>query len=433
MSKILDVFETISKINRCSGNYEGFLAFIKEYAKDKGYECQVDATNNILCKKKGSKPKLALQAHYDIVCLVDNHVPKLIKEGNILRADNSTLGADDGMGCAYILILMELGYDLEYVFTSDEEIGLIGANNIDFELSAKYMLNIDSESEDEICVGCAGGLDITACSDDKKIIQNLRNYNIYEIEIDNLPGGHSGLDIDKNVPNAIKLVIQAVKESKAQLVDINGGERTNSIAKHCKAMVAAKTMPKAIHENMTVKLLDDVNSEHYLKYSKNIVNFLYSFSHGVRAYNHDLDGVQTSINLAKVSSDASKGIVVELSARSMSDYDLALLADETKTMFKGFGFKKVQFCSGHKAWSPDINEFTNAIEKVAKKYIPNIKLKTIHAGLECAVFKDKFPQLHLASVGPNIYFPHSSKEYTELDSVEKVFNIVKDLSDIYTK
>ena len=171
-----------------------------------------------------------LTSSYDIVCLNDKQVINIIEEDGYFKAQDSTLGADNGIGCAYIFALIEEQYDIEALFTSDEEIGLIGANNSNINLQSKYMLNLDSETLGELCIGCAGGVDIIATNSNFKISPNSDN-TLFEISIDDLDGGHSGADIDKNIPNAIKLIAQCIKETNAVVLDINGGERLNSIPK----------------------------------------------------------------------------------------------------------------------------------------------------------------------------------------------------------
>ena len=427
MNTIIDIFKKITSIPRCSGTHQPFIDFIKNYSKDYGYICLVDNYNNILCKKENSKSKLCIQNHYDIVCLKDNCVPKIIEEDGFFKAEDSTLGADNGIGCSYMLWLMSLDYDCEFLFTSDEEIGLIGANNLEHKLNSPYMLNIDSEQEGEICIGCAGGVDIFAKNNSKKIIENSENYELYEIDISNLPGGHSGVDIHKNVPNGIKLITQFVKENGGLLLDINGGERINSIPVNVKVIVAFKTYPEIkIDENICINKID-TKSEHLNIWDSDIIDFIYTFANGVRAYDEDLGVVLNSINLAKISTNIDE-INIELSARSMSNSELEKIKNETKVLLESFGFE-VTTAGKYPAWKPDINEFTNQILNIYKKYDDNASLEAIHAGLECAIFKNMFPNMKIASIGPNIFNPHSTREKVEINSINKISNIVKEIVD----
>ncbi len=424
-NNIIDIFKEITSIPRCSGTHKPFIEYMKKLSQELAYLCLVDETNNILCKKQNSNAKLAFQSHYDIVCLSDNCIPQIIQNGDILTAFDSTLGSDNGIGCSYMIALMCENYDGEFLFTSDEEIGLIGANNLALPLNAKYMLNLDSEEEGEICIGCAGGVDIFGTNKNKKIIPNENNLDLYEITIEKLQGGHSGVDIDKNIPNGIKLIAKTIKECNGKLLDINGGERINSIPVNVKAIIASSTRPISSHENMRIEKIE-TKSEHLNMYDDKIIDFIYNFQNGVRAINKELNVVQTSINLAIIKTQID-GIRIELSGRSMDNDDLKILKDETIKMLEDCDFE-VTTNGKYPAWKPDINEFTSKVLKIYKEFTPNASLEAIHAGLECAIFKDKYPHIKVASIGPSINFPHSKKEQVSLKSVENIYRIVKKIA-----
>ncbi|WP_228283441.1 M20/M25/M40 family metallo-hydrolase [Arcobacter sp. FWKO B] len=421
---VIDLFYKLTQIPRCSKTHKPFIDFISDFASRYGYIVQIDDAKNVLCKKGNSKSKVCLQSHYDIVCLSDNAtVPEIIQKDGYLYAKNSTLGADNGMGCAMMMALMMEEADIEFLFTSDEEIGLLGANAIEFELHSSYMINLDSECEKEICIGCAGGVDIVGTINKKEIKEN-KEYDLYEITISGLDGGHSGVDIDKNIPNAIKLLAQTIKESNALILDINAGERINSIPKNAKAIVASKEPIKKIFECVNIKKID-TKSEHITILSHKVLDFLYSFANGVREYDKNLQSVTTSINLALVKTDFDK-VTVELSARSMDNDKLELIKNETCTLLKSFGFS-VGTYGKYPAWKPQTNQLTDIIIQEYKKEFENPKLYAIHAGLECSILKNKYPNIHMASIGPNIEFPHSHNEKVEIKSVEKIFNILKNI------
>lgn len=422
MSQIIDIFKEITSIPRCSKTHEPFINYMKELCEKLDYLCLVDEVNNILCKKNDSKAKLAFQSHYDIVCLSDNCVPVIVQNGDILSAKNSTLGSDNGIGCAYMIQLMHDNVDGEFLFTSDEEIGLIGANNLDLELNAPYMLNLDSEEEGGVCIGCAGGVDIFASNTNKKIVPNDENLDLYEVSISKLQGGHSGVDIDKNIPNGIKLIAKTIKEANAKLLDINGGERINSIPVNVKAIIASKETPIASHENMMIEKID-TKSEHLNIFDDKIIDFLYNFENGMRSMNDELGVVQNSINLAIISTNPDE-IKIELSARSMANDELANIKDETIQMLEEHNFT-VSTDGKYPAWKPDINEFTSKVLEIYKEFNSEASLEAIHAGLECAIFKDKYSSIKVASIGPSIQFPHSKKEQVSIQSVENVFKVVK--------
>lgn len=427
MANIINIFKEITAIPRCSGTHEPFIKYMEKLSEKLDYICLVDEYKNILCKKKDSNSKLAFQSHYDIVCLSDNCVPQILQNEDILSAFDSTLGSDNGIGCSYMIALMYENYDGEFLFTSDEEIGLIGANNLQLPLNAPYMLNLDSEEEGEICIGCAGGVDIFGENSNKKIVPNVDNLDLYEISISKLQGGHSGVDIDKNIPNGIKLIAQTIKECDGKLLDINGGERINSIPVNVKAIIASKSVPIASHENMKIEKID-TKSEHLNIFDEKIIDFIYDFENGVRAMNNELNVVQNSINLAIIKTGIDS-VKIELSARSMDNVELNTLKNETIKMLEDYNFT-VTTNGKYPAWKPDINEFTSKVLEIYKKFNPNASLEAIHAGLECAIFKDKYPHIKVASIGPTIKFPHSKKEQVSIKSVENVYKVIKEITKI---
>lgn len=425
MIDIIEIFKKLTTLQRCSGNHKDFINYIKDVSSNYGYECLIDEHKNVLCRKSQNS-NLIFQSHYDIVCLDDNCIPTFIQEGDTIKANNTTLGADNGIGCSYMIALMAEGYDCEFLFTSDEEIGLIGANNLNLPINSKYMLNLDSEEEGEICIGCAGGVDIFAEYTNKKTIPNTQNYELYEVSISKLQGGHSGVDINKNIPNGIKLLINTIKQSNAKILDINGGERINSIPVNVKAIIACTETPIAVHENIKIEKID-TKCEHLTIYNDDLVDYLDSFTNGVLDFNDELNVVQDSINLAKIKTTID-GILVEFSARSMKNENLLKIKEKTIKDLENIGCK-VRFDGKYPAWAPDINEFTNSVLEIYKKHNDNASLEAIHAGLECAIFKDKYPQLKIASIGPTITYPHSRKEHVSINSTLNVYNIVKEITE----
>ncbi len=424
MNNIIKLFKEITVIQRASSQHKNFIAYMKEFAETYDYLIYIDSYNNILCKKENSLSKLCLQNHYDIVCLDEGRIPIIIEDKEFLKAKNSTLGADNGIGCAYMLDLMTKNYDLEFLFTSDEEIGLIGAKNIELTLNSKYMLNIDSETEGEVCIGCAGGIDIFAQNTNKSIIENKEKFNLYEVSISKLQGGHSGLDIDKNIPNAIKLIIETIKKSNALLLDINGGERINSIPVNVKAIIVCKNIPVKIHKNICIKQIPN-KSKHFSIWHSDTIDYIYTFTNGVLSYDDKLNTVQSSINLAKIST-SKDCMSLELSARSMNNTELNNIKNHTINILEKYNF--ITSSSGkYPAWEANVNEFSKKVLDIYKKYDTNASFKTIHAGLECAIFQDKFPNMKISSIGPNIYFPHSRREKVEIQSINNLYLIINDI------
>jgi len=247
MQEILDNFLTITKIARCSFHADKMELFLKEFAKEHGYGVKVDKAKNILVYAK--EPKICLQAHYDMVCVGKAPDIEVVQEDNILRAKESSLGADNGIAIAMMMQLIKEGAQLEFLFSSDEEVGLIGAKNLELPIKSKYLLNLDSEDEAEVYIGCAGGVDLKLTKELTPIEQ--KGY-CYEVSIKNLPGGHSGVDIDKGIPNAITNLAAFIKKHNAKIALFSGGERINSIPANASAAIVSE---KKLHVTDGVELI----------------------------------------------------------------------------------------------------------------------------------------------------------------------------------
>ncbi len=421
MKSVIEFFEEISKIPRCSFDAKKMQEYLELYAKEQNFEVKSDKAGNVLCKK--GSPKVCLQSHYDMVCLGDAPKVELIKDGNILRAKNSTLGADNGMGVAIMLYCMQKYDNLESLFTANEEVGLLGATNLELEITAPNILNIDSENENDICIGCAGGSDVV--SEQKVEFVSLdKNIKIYKAVVEGLVGGHSGVDIDKNISSSIKILARFLAKYDCELIDFRAGERRNSIAKNGMAIF---TCSRDLKEEKHIKI-EQIQDNNYklIKNSKQIIKTLDAFSQGVRAWNKKLSIPEDSANLgiAEVKDNIFRIII---SLRTMNDKKMDDLEAQTESFFDLCGFLTT-FPSRHDAWTPYRGDFANRVKEIASKYILNIDFKAMHAGLECGVLiaKQKEPK-QAVSIGPNIRFPHSTREECDLDSVEKIKKIVEDI------
>jgi dipeptidase D len=416
MSRIIEHFTTLTKIPHCSKDAQAMRDFLVDFASRYGYSVDLDKSDNILISKE--HPILALQAHYDMVCMGKAPKIEVYKQDDCLRAKDASLGADNGMAIAMMMVLMEDGYDLEFLLTADEEVGLIGANSVDFELKSRYMLNLDSEEEGELCIGCAGGIDIKAY----KEIEWVKNSdeNFYEASIQGLPGGHSGVDIDKGIPNAIKELASFVKKSDTSIITIEGGERTNSIPSHVKAHISSKVKL----ENEGDIILKDIYRK-LLKPKCDIAKIIESIPHGVIRANETFDIPDVSQNLAIIHGD-EKSLEIILSIRAMDMADLEMQAKKMISVFEYHGFS-VEKRDKYPAWTPERNDFTNIVEESLKGVFKEVKTKAIHAGLECGVLKERYPDILFASIGPTIRYPHSIREEVDIASVEKTFEVVKSI------
>jgi dipeptidase D len=419
MSQIIEYFKTLTKIPHCSKEADGLLDYLVNFAKERDYEVEVDEVKNIFISR--GEPSLCLQAHYDMVCMGKApHIETYVEEG-WMKARNSSLGADNGMAIAMMMQLMDEGKALEFLLTSDEEIGLIGANEVAFDLKSKYMLNLDSEDEAEVYIGCAGGADITA---NKKDIYVEGVGECYEVAVKGLAGGHSGVDIDRGIPSAIKLLGEYMfKNNITQLASIYAGERRNSIPANAVAIV--RSQKELLNSgDVTVRKLNE--KPLILSEGQKIVELIHDFKHGVRAKNEELGIPDVSINLAIINADEKGGVDIETSARAMDVKSLEKLTEETEEFFKSYGFT-VSVEDKYPAWKPDVSEFTNLVSKEMKEVFGKTKMMAIHAGLECGVIAEKYPQIKFASIGPTIRYPHSTREKVKLSSVEKTFEVLQNI------
>lgn len=421
--EVLEHFKTISQIPHCSFEAQKLRDFLVDFAKNCGFSVRVDEFGNIHAHK--GKPEICLQSHYDMVCIGEAPNLEIVLENGILSAKNSSLGADNGIGVAIMMSAMEKFENLEVLFTNDEEVGLLGATNFDGKILSKKVLNLDSEEESGVFIGCAGGVDIFA-----RINLERENceFMAYEVEISGLPGGHSGIEIHKDIPSAIKLLAKFVAQNNGILAQIKGGERNNSIPVKASCVAYFKDEPKS--EIFTIKKAQ--NPPKPLKNSKQILSLINSFHQGVRSFNSELGIPNLSINLSIIREE--NGILeLEFFARSMSQEMLENLKFEMSELCYGFGFN-VSFKNQTKPWNPVVSDFAKSVLEILKSEVKEAKFEAIHAGLECGILLDKFSKdTQICSIGPNIHSPHSINERCELHSVDKISRVVDKLITLYSK
>ena len=393
LKEVLENFIQITKIPHCSGNTKEIKEFLINYAKNLGYEVLSDDAGNIVARK--NEPKICFQSHMDMVCVGDAPKIEVIEEDGYLKAKNSSLGADNGIGMAIMMYLMKKYDDLEFLFTNDEEIGLIGAKNLSIDIKSKYLLNLDSEDDEVILIGCAGGVDVKVKYPLKK--EKIKG-SLGKVSINNLPGGHSGVDIDKNIPNAIVELIYKVDS----LAFIKGGERRNSIPVNAYAL-------EAFEGDEDIEIYDN----EYLK-------FLRKMPHGVLEFDFEFKIPSKSINFALIEEEN-----IILSARANTNEKLQELKEYIKIKTLGC---EVKFEDEYPAWRAEKSDLSLKL-----KEITNAKLEVIHAGLECGILKEKFPNVSMASYGPKIENPHSIRERVNIQSIKKVIENIEKLLQSVTK
>lgn len=421
MTTIIKYFLKLTEIPHCSYEAKGLRDFLVEFAKSKGCETTVDDADNILISK--GKPKLCLQAHYDMVCMGKAPAIETYEEDGWLKAKDSSLGADNGMAVAMMMRLMEEGAELEFLLTADEEVGLIGANALEFELQSECMLNLDFEDEAEVCVGCAGGADVTAVLDDDLVDADGI---CYEVAVKGLDGGHSGVDIDKGIPSAIKVLGKYLYENNiTQISAIYAGERRNSIPSNAVAVVRST---KELESAGDVKVRELNESPKVLKRGAKLVELIYKFQHGVRVENIEMGIPDSSINLAIITANDKGEINIDTSARSMNADALEELVQDTVKFFDGYGYK-VAVEDKYPSWKPEINEFTDIVSHEMKAVFGKTKTMAIHAGLECGVISEKYPHMKFVSIGPTIRYPHSTREMVNIESIKQTFKVLARIID----
>ncbi|HID25214.1 MAG TPA: aminoacyl-histidine dipeptidase [Thermoplasmata archaeon] len=460
-------FDEIRKIPRCSKHEEKMRKYILSFAKKQGLKAKTDKAGNVLVEKPAShgmenKPIVVLQGHMDMVCEKNLDVehdfskdPIKIKiEGDILTADGTTLGADNGIGVAITLAILEDNTlkhgPIEALFTVDEETGLTGAFALEPNfMKGRTMLNLDSEDFGIITVGCAGGGDSIITLPVKK--QNIEGEMVFlSLKVAGLRGGHSGVDIHEQRGNAIKLlarILWKIKQNCDILIsDIAGGDKHNAIPREATALVAVKKEDKN-------KLMEIVNSEEknilneikpidpgfkvelnnadknktFLDYesTEKTINLLHALPHGVLAISFDIPGlVETSTNLAKVRVEGEK-ISIAMSSRSSIKSALQATRDRIHAIATLVG-AEVEEGTPYPGWKPNLESKLLAVAKEVFKemYHEDPKVEAVHAGLETGIIGEKFPGMDMISMGPTIKYPHSPEEQVHISTVEKFYKYV---------
>ncbi len=406
---VLELFKKIASIPHCSGDTAALRDFILDFAKRCGFHTTIDRAGNILCYRR--KRDICVQAHYDMVCVGDAPKIELIQENGWLRAKNSSLGADNGIGVAIMLALMQEQKEAEFLFTNDEEIGLVGAANLELELQAKAMINLDSEEFGAIYVGCAGGADVSAT---KRVSLKKIQGEFFKIEARNFLGGHSGVDIDKGIPSAIEEFAFFIKDAKVGA--ITAGERRNSIPATLKAIVASQ---KPLVSN---RFFEVTIAEPVMVMDEPLGAIVRAYVQGVRGWHKEFHIPYKSANLALIEQRGDE-LFIATSVRANSDEALDRLIAQEQAFFENLGFE-VEVSGKYPAWPPKI---TSLAQEIQKRYPREAEFKAIHAGLECAVFAKRYPQMEIVSIGPTIQNPHSINERIRLDEIEPIYSIVRGL------
>ncbi len=465
-------FYALTQIPRPSGHVEKVSAFLVDFAKKNGAEAEIDEAGNVIMRKGATpgyenKATVVLQAHMDMV-------PQKTKEskhnfetdpldvyidGDWVKAKGTTLGADDGMGVAAAMAVIEDSTiehgPLEVLITKDEETGMYGAFGLKAdELKGKYLLNLDSETEGEILIGCAGGMDVVCSMEYQEMNVDSTNMAAYEISTKGLLGGHSGLEINQGRANANKLMARilfaAINTNIANICSWHGGNMRNAIPRDGEAVVI---VPK-IHEKDFLDLIEKSKNIFIAEFGEiekngitltaepceiptsaipqeiqeNLVNAVMAAHDGVLRYIPSIPGlVETSSNLAIINIEKGKA-EISILARSSQDSMKQYLCNGLVSCFAMAGMQ-VKLEGGYSGWQPNPKSKLVAImgDIYEKKFGKKPTITACHAGLECGIIGVNYPDMDMASMGPTLLSPHTPNERCFIPSVEKFYDFVVEI------
>lgn len=460
--KVFAIFDEITRVPRPSKKEEKIRAWLLEFAKRHNLDAKTDAIGNVVISKPATPghedaPGIIMQAHMDMVCEsnnkdfdFENNGITTVVDGDWVRADGTTLGADNGIGMAGALAAMTddtlVHGPLETLITVDEETGLTGANNLGEDMiHGSILLNLDSEDDAEIFVGCAGGVDTTCTFDYHRSVAPT-DFHYFKIDISKGQGGHSGSDINAGRANAVQLLARFLwtlsQKHEISLCDIDGGNLRNAIPRAAHAIFGVETEKrdeimeafniyvadveneyKGVEPTLEIKIETAERPEFAIDHDTTgrLIASLYAAPHGVISMSRDLEGlVETSTNLASVKMLEDNQILVTTSQRSSVESRKWDIAHRVEALFKLAG-AKVTHGDGYPGWAPNMNSTIMKIAGDAYNELYGIQpaIKAIHAGLECGLFLQKYPYLDMVSFGPTLQNVHSPSERMFIPAVER--------------
>lgn len=471
---VLSFFKEITRIPRESGHEEQIIAYLQNFASERNLECRTDKAGNVLIVKEAAEgyenvPAIVLQSHSDMVCEKNEGVEhdfardpiRYVIEDGWMIAPDTTLGADCGIGVAAQLALLDSDLScgrLECLFTVAEETGLDGAMALEPGFfTGKVLLNLDSEDEGEIFVGCAGGIDTTA-EFHYTAEPVLEDFALQEVYVKDAMGGHSGDDINKGRANAVQLLgrfLYQCLDLDWQLISINGGNKRNAIAREAKAVIAAEPDTLDIINERLEAYETDLKEEYgaiekdlkagYAGYEGtaadavdemtawNLIAALCASPHGVLAMSQEIENfVETSTNLASVKMTEPGVIRIGSSQRSCVTAARRAAAAKMEACFVLAG-AVVKHEGEYPGWAPAAESPVRdaCVASYRKLFGTDPKVKAIHAGLECGLFTEKFPGIDMVSFGPTLRGVHAPGERLELASLDKFVALLTDVVTNY--
>jgi dipeptidase D len=457
-------FAELSRIPRCSKHERAASQFVVDTATRLGLAVTQDQFGNVAVKKPASAGReraasICLQGHLDMVCEkspatahdFSKDAIDLVRRGNILTANGTTLGADNGIAVATNLAIMsdrslEHG-PLECLFTVDEETGLTGAHNLQTGfIESRTLLNLDSEEEGALYVGCAGGRDTTGTWTTSFEVPSSSLAPI-KVEVSGLRGGHSGLDIDKGRGNALQLLARVVRPlgAGARLSRINGGNKRNAIPREAQATLYAPDVGDAeqivsrwnttlraelatIEPGLKISVSRDVANDGRVltpDLQLNVLHALCALPHGVIKMSADIPSlVETSTNVAVITTDSSE-VTIATSQRSSVASELDDIVGTVSTILD-LAKARIEQSDGYPGWKPDLDSpiLKTAIATFKALHGKEPEVKAVHAGLECGIIGEKYPGIDMVSFGPTLEGVHSPEEKIYLDTVPRFWEFL---------
>ena len=467
---VWELFDAITRVPRPSKKEEKIREFLVDFAKKHNIDYQTDQTGNVVMRVPGTKgyenrPCVILQSHMDMVCEKNSDtafdfdkdpIRTKIVDGWV-KAEGTTLGADDGIGMAAALAaLLDPALEhgpLEALFTVDEETGLTGAFGLGKGmLTGRYLVNLDSEDEGEIFIGCAGGVDTLAMFR-YKTEAAPEGHVFFRVRVSDLSGGHSGDDIDKGRMNSNKLVARLLwngaQRFGLRLSRFDGGNLRNAIPREAYAAFAVPSGSKAGFEAFYKEFAGELAAEAKFREpnfkigieevpaasvidaatQRNLLYALVGLPNGVIEMSLAMPGlVETSTNLASVKFEGDDRIVVTTSQRSSVESAKVYASQMIESVFALAG-AEVSHSEGYPGWAPNpqskLLEIT--VASYEKLFGVKPKVRAIHAGLECGLFLEKYPHLEMVSFGPTLRGVHSPDERLEIATVPKFWDLLADI------
>lgn len=459
-------FSALNAVPRPSKKEDQVIEFIKQFGEKLNLATTVDAVGNVIIKKPATagmqdRKAIVLQSHLDMVCQKNNDVNfdfetqgiEMEIDGDWVKAKGTTLGADNGLGVAAIMSVLESSDiahpDLEALFTIDEETGMTGALGLKpGQLEGEILLNLDTEEDDEIDIGCAGGIDVTA-TQNYPFTETLGQ--IVKITVKGLQGGHSGMDIHKGFGNANvllgRLLYSGIENQNLQLISIDSGGLRNAIPREGNAVLSvrnslefidnAKALKVAMLEEFSETEKDlQINIETFTtpekaistEDSKKIILALKAAHNGVYRMSPDVkDLVETSNNIARVELNNGELKILNLSRSSIESGKFAV-AEQLKSVYELAGME-VEFSGSYPGWKPKPgSEIVKVMEKIYEtRFGDKPQVVACHAGLECGIIGSNYPEMEMVSFGPTIRGAHSPDEKANIPSVQKFWGFLKEI------